>query len=155
MTNDKPVDDESIYMEDKVPSAEEHYTLRKAAGLTPPPRPENEEALQRGYFGVTLRDKSKNDQAIGMGRILGDGMFLFVTDMAILPEYQRRGLGGKILDRLVTYVEEKEPRARLALEADPPGVKLYEKRGFVKQPHRLAMIRSTYWSADGVIKEEK
>ena len=136
-----------IILEDKTPTPAEHYHLRKeAGGLTAPPQPENEEALKRSFFCVTLRDTSTSDnKAVGMGRIVGDGMFLFITDMAILPAYQRKGLGGRILDRLIQYVDETSPKARLSLEADPPGVGLYKSRGFKHQTYSKPMLRSTFW----------
>jgi ribosomal protein S18 acetylase RimI-like enzyme len=136
----------NIVLENKTPSAAEHHFLRsQAGGLTPPPQPENEEALKRSYFCVTLRDTSKDNLAVGMGRVVGDGMFLYIVDMAVLPAYQRKGLGDRILRRILSYVDEHAPRARLALEGDPPGVALYKRHGFKMQTYSKPMMRSTYW----------
>ena len=132
---------------EEVPTAAEHHSLRSSAGLTPPPQPENEEALQKSYYCVTLRDTSKDNAAIGMGRIVGDGIFLYIVDMAVLPAYQGKGLGGKIMKQLVTYVDEHAPRARLALEGDPPGIALYQRHGFKEQTYSQPMLRSIYWPA--------
>ncbi|UZJ51805.1 hypothetical protein CBS101457_001125 [Exobasidium rhododendri] len=132
----------------ETPTGEEHYDLRKAAGLTPPPRPENQDALQRSWYCVTLRDASDGKKrVIGMGRIVGDGMFLYVTDMAILPEFQRKGLGAKTLKLLLKQVDENAPKARLALEGDPPGVNLYQRHGFLHQTFSKPMVRSTHFPA--------
>lgn len=135
----------SILLEEKTPTPAEHCHLRTEAGLTPPPQPENKEALERSWHCVTLRDASKDNEAVGMGRLVGDGMFLFVTDMAVLPAYQGRGLGSKILQALLAHVDQHAPRARLALEGDPPGVRLYERHGFSHQTYSKPMLRSTYW----------
>ena len=130
----------SILLEEKTPTPAEHFHLRKEAGLTPPPQPENKEALERSWYCVTLRDASQDNEAVGMGRLVGDGMFLFVTDMAVLPAYQGRGLGSKILQALLAHVDQHAPRARLALEGDPPGVRLYERHGFSHQTYSKPML---------------
>lgn len=135
----------SIVVEEKTPTASEHHHLRKEAGLTPPPQDINEEALKKSFYCVTLRDSAKENEAIGMGRIVGDGMFLFIVDMAILPAYQRKGLGGLILENLLAYVDKHAPLARLALEGDPPGVALYQRHGFTLQTYSKPMLRSQYW----------
>lgn len=80
----------NIIVEEKTPTAFEHYHLRREASLTPPPQDINEEALKKSFYCVTLRDSARGNEAIGMGRIVGDGMLLFLVDMAILPAYQKR-----------------------------------------------------------------
>jgi GNAT superfamily N-acetyltransferase len=138
-----------ILVLEEIPTSEEHYNLWKGAGgLTLPPRPENSKALLNSWYSILLRDSSTIDnKAIGMGRVVGDGMFLYIVDMAILSTYQRRGLGGKILEKLLIKVDKEAPRARLALEGDPPGVPLYLKHGFLHQTFSKSMVRSTYFPA--------
>ena len=69
-----------------------------------------------------------------MGRIIGDGGWYFhVADMAVLPDHQKKGLGDYILAKLLEEVESKAPgRPYINLIADPPGVKLYARHGFVE-----------------------
>lgn len=137
------MDRAGIIVDEVVPSSDEHYRLRKEGGLTPPPQPENESALARSWYSITLRNDAK--EAIGMGRITGDGMFLIIVDVVVLPAYHRRGLGNMIMERLLQHVDQHAPKARVALEADPPGVGLYQKHGFQMQTYSKPMIRSTYW----------
>jgi GNAT superfamily N-acetyltransferase len=69
-----------------------------------------------------------------MGRIVGDGGWYFlISDMATLPEHQRKGLGDAILKRLLARIKSHAVpgMAYVSLSADPPGQKLYKKNGFV------------------------
>lgn len=67
-----------------------------------------------------------------MGRIVGDGGWYFlVADMATLPQHQRCGIGGAVLDSLLMDIRSRAPRgAYVSLTADPPGRELYLSRGF-------------------------
>lgn len=54
------------------------------------PLPQAEAALRTGLFRVTAFCEGK---AVGMGRLVGDGsMYWYIQDMAVLPEYQGRGI---------------------------------------------------------------
>lgn len=74
------------------------------------------------------------DRPVAMGRVLGDGGWYFhVADMAVLPEHQRRGLGGAVLDYLLEQIRARAPGGALVtLFADPPGRPLYARHGFVE-----------------------
>jgi len=53
------------------------------------------EALPRSLFAVVAVADGK---AVGMGRIVGDGaIFFYVQDIAVLPQWQGRGVGKAIL----------------------------------------------------------
>jgi len=77
-----------------------------------------------------------------MGRLIGDGGWYFhVVDMAVLPEHQRRGLGGVVLTHLLEQIRRRAPRdAYVSLLADAPGRQLYARYGFVESaPGSLGM----------------
>ena len=47
-------------------------------------------------------------KAIGMGRVIGDGGTAFqITDIAVLPEHQGKGLGKRIMAALVAWLKAK------------------------------------------------
>ena len=147
------IDDEYV-LEEKVPSPEEQYNLRKQAGLTPPPRPENEISLKNSFFGVTIR--TKEGEAVSMGRIIGDGaIFLVVVDICTLPHHQRKGLGSKVMRTLIEYTDKNAPNAHLSLLADPPGKVLYKKMGFVENTLETPMVRSTFFKAYARAQKEE
>ena len=72
-------------------SPEDFIRLRIAVGRVAIPLPQAEAALRTGLFSVTAFCEGK---AVGMGRFVGDGaMYWYIQDMAVLPEYQGRGIG--------------------------------------------------------------
>ena len=57
------------------------------------------------YYFISVR---QNEKLIGCGRIISDGhIHALIVDMIILPEYQGRGIGKKILEMLVSHCREK------------------------------------------------
>lgn len=113
----------------QVPGADEFVGLRDVAGLS-----ENTlDAARRGLagtcFSVCVRDSNR---LVGMGRVIGDGgCFYQVVDIAVHPDYQRRGIGLEIMTRLMEQLRENAPKsAYVSLIADGGASKLYEKFGF-------------------------
>ena len=71
-------------------SPQDFIRLRIAVGRVAIPLPQAEAALRTGLFRVTAFCEGK---AVGMGRLVGDGaMYWYIQDMAVLPEYQGRGI---------------------------------------------------------------
>lgn len=111
------------------PDVEEYRALRVLAGLSA----KSAEAASRGLpgtlFAVTVRD-GKN--LIGMGRVIGDGGLNYeVVDIAVHPDYQRRGIGFQIMRALVDWLKQNAPpSAYVCMIADDDAPKLYKKFGF-------------------------
>jgi ribosomal protein S18 acetylase RimI-like enzyme len=65
-----------------------------------------------------------------MGRIVGDGALNFeIVDIAVDPAHQGKGLGRKIMEHLMAWLEQHAPvGAYVSLVADVP--ELYQKFGF-------------------------
>jgi len=77
------------------------------------------------------------------GGVIGDGGWYFhVVDMAVLPEHQRSGLGSAVLTYLLEQIRQRAPRgAYVSLLADPPGRRLYARKGFVESaPDSVGMV---------------
>lgn len=70
--------------------------------------------------------------AVGMGRLVGDGaIYLYVQDVAVLPEHQGRGVGGLIVAELVAWARHHAPdRAFLGLFAAGGTDRFYRRHGF-------------------------
>mgnify|MGYP002597501337 FL=1 len=90
------------------------------------------ETLHRGFENslLTLAAYEEN-RLIGILRAVGDGQtIVFVQDLLILPEYQRRGVGTALLRELLA----RYPQVRqIELNADdsPSLLAFYRKTGFV------------------------
>ncbi|WP_458184917.1 GNAT family N-acetyltransferase [Haladaptatus sp. NG-WS-4] len=141
-TSDDTRDDSTPYeLRDELPTPEEFLTLRKAADMTPRSRDGVERGLPNSVFGVTVvykgserhgddREGSRDCDVVGMARIVGDGgSVYYLCDMVVHPDHQRRGLGTKMMERLMAYLEENAPEsAYVNLMADVEG--FYERFGF-------------------------
>ena len=67
-----------------------------------------------------------------MVRLVGDGsLSCQITDMAVLPDHHGRGLGSRILDELIRWIDLNCPDAYVSGIADPAGERLSVSRGFV------------------------
>jgi ribosomal protein S18 acetylase RimI-like enzyme len=123
----------------QTPSVEDYLRLRAIAGLSPFSRQAAEIGLPRTIFAVQVLHEGS---AIGMGRLIGDGgCFFQVTDIAVDPAHQGRGLGKAIMAALMEHVNNAlPPSAYVSLIADVPANKLYEQFGFVETaPASLGM----------------
>jgi GNAT superfamily N-acetyltransferase len=126
---------------DGPPSVADYLRLRDEAGLSPKRQDQAEVALTGSWAAVHVLH---GDEAVGMGRVLGDGGWYFhVIDMAVLPEHQRRGLGDAILTVLLDRIGRDAPAgAYVNLLADEPGRRLYARHGFEPTaPGSIGMAR--------------
>jgi ribosomal protein S18 acetylase RimI-like enzyme len=102
---------------------EMHDLLRDADMATYPP-PVLEKAFRASHTVVFALDEGK---LIGSGRAICDGVCqAAVYDVAILPEYQGRGIGRKIMDAIL----ERVAGCNIVLYATPGKEGFYEKLGF-------------------------
>lgn len=90
-----------------------------------------EEALKNTLYSVTIYDDNK---IIGYGRLIGDKtIFLYIQDVMVIPEYQNKKIGTKIVNLLIDKVNEYKkinPNIRTYLGASKGKEKFYEKFGF-------------------------
>jgi len=109
------------------PTAEEYVRLRLDAGLSERSIEAARIALPNSFFSVCIRNEAK---LVGMGRIVGDGGCNFeIVDIAVHPDYQRKGLGLQIMTALMEHLRNAAS-AYVSLIADEGAPALYEKFGF-------------------------
>jgi len=111
------------------PGVEEYCELRALSGMSSKTREAAARGLPNTLFAATIRD---GGTLIAMGRVLGDGGCHFhIVDVAVHPGYQRRGLGTRIMDCLMTSIRtHAPPSAYVSLIADDHSPALYRKFGF-------------------------
>jgi ribosomal protein S18 acetylase RimI-like enzyme len=134
-----------------LPSPQTYHDLRKLAGLTPPPLEAVPKSLANSFCSIVAYERKHmlddttpgpEQDAIAMGRLVGDGaLFLILVDVAVHPDHQRRGLGKRIVQTLVNYVDEHAPQAYVSMVADPPAQKLYPLYGFQDVKPSIGMYR--------------
>ena len=121
------------------PSAEDFCRLRKIAGLSARPLAAAEIGLPRSCYGVHILWQGT---PVGMGRIVGDGALNFeIVDIAVDPDHQGKGLGRKIMEVLVSWLNAHAFKGSyVSLVADVP--ELYAKFGFESvRPESEGMAR--------------
>ncbi len=90
-------------------------------------------AFLNSYAVVFLRD---GELLIGFGRAISDGAYqAAVYDVAVLPPYQRQGLGTLIMERLLARITN----CNVILYANPGREDFYLKLGF--RPMRTGMAK--------------
>ena len=90
-----------------------------------------EEALNNTLYSVSIYD---DNNIIGYGRIIGDKtIFLYIQDIMVIPEYQGKKIGTKIMQTLLDKIKEYKrvnPDIRTYLGASKAKESFYEKFGF-------------------------
>jgi GNAT superfamily N-acetyltransferase len=119
----------SYTLKHEVPSVADYINIRLAAGLSR----KSEEAARIGlahslfavvvFFGI---------EPIGIGRVIGDsGCFFEVTDIAVLPAHQKKGVGDMIMRAIMDFLHTKAPKtAYVSLMADHGTPHFYKRYGF-------------------------
>jgi ribosomal protein S18 acetylase RimI-like enzyme len=120
---------DGYHLEVAVPSSDVYRRLRVAAGLSAKSAEGAALGLPNTLFGVTVEF---GGEIVGMGRVVGDGgLFFQVTDIAVDPRHQGRGLGKAIVDEIVEHLKGTAPAgAYVSLIADGEAHRLYAQFGF-------------------------
>ena len=128
---------DGYHLEVAVPPSNVYRRLRIAAGLSPKSAEGAAIGLPNTLFGVTIE---RAGEIVAMGRVVGDGgLFFQVTDIAVDPRHQGRGLGKAIVDAIVAHLKATvPPGAYVSLIADGEAHRLYAQFGF--QPTAPASI---------------
>lgn len=114
---------------------EEYCTLRKSVNWQLFSENQMQQALDNSLYIVSAVE---NEQTVGMGRLIGDGMYYMIADIVVVSTFQKYGIGTNITNMLLKYVEEKTPvggRSSVQLIAEKGKEPFYEKLGFKRIPH--------------------
>ena len=110
------------------PTVEDYRRLRTLAGLSPRSAAAATFGLPNTVVGVVVKHR---DYVVGMGRVVGDGLFYQIVDIAVEPSHQGKGLGKAIVGGLMETLKRQAPaEAHVSLMADGKAHKLYEQFGF-------------------------
>lgn len=123
--------DTTFELLDNVLTAEDFIRLKVATGFIDRPLQQVEKALENGLFNVSAICDGK---VVGMGRLVGDGaMYWYLQEIIVLPEYQGKGIGKCIVNRLIEYIKNTAipgTKVDVGLTAVAGKEPFYEKFGF-------------------------
>ena len=109
--------------------------LRDKVGWIKLTKAQAQEALNNSVKVFTVFD---DDKPIGMGRIVGDGAVIcYIQDLIIIPEYQGKHIGSRLIDKLIEYVNSLiilDSRMMLCLMCAKGREEFYTKHGFIARP---------------------
>lgn len=114
---------------------EDYCRLRESVGWTNFSKEQTQAALSNCLYTVAVFE---NSQAVGMGRLIGDGMYLVIADIVVNPVYQGKGIGSKIVSMLIEYTTKELPdggRTSIQLISEKGKEPFYEKLGFKRIPN--------------------
>lgn len=92
---------DQVVLQNDVLQPQDFVRLRVLTGFADIPIEHAKRALDGGLINVSAK---YGDRLIGMGRMVGDGaMYWYLQEIIVLPEYQKQGVGTKIVNHLVDY----------------------------------------------------
>lgn len=119
----------SIETVHRQPTPAEFAAITAAVGFKPHPEEAIALGLANSFCGVCAVER---ERVVGVGRVVGDGaLHFYLTGIMVAPEFQRRGVGTRIVEALLQRVEQV-PYANTLIEALPlPGLdSFYARFGF-------------------------
>ena len=121
---------------EQTPSAEEFNYLTNSVGWGTRKNNIIDEALKNTLYSLCVYDDTK---LIGYGRIIGDKtIFLYIQDIMVIPAYQNKHIGTKIMENLLKQInvyKKINPDIRTYLGASKGKEPFYEKFGFISRPN--------------------
>lgn len=109
-------------------------TVLKNVGMASYSGEVHRKAFENSHTVVFVFD---SDKLVGFGRALSDGVYqAALYDIAVLPEYQGKGIGRIIIDRIVACI----PNCNIILYAAPGKDTFYEKLQFRKMKTGMALF---------------
>jgi len=120
----------TVAIVERLPNLDEYQGLIQAVGWARiVPTDTAGEALANARFGVVAVD---GDRVVGAGLVLGDGATLaYLKDIMVLPEWQGRRIGSRIVQALLDIIRRTAPGGMLVtLFTGQNLAEFYEQFGF-------------------------
>lgn len=134
-----------VKLVERPPTVAEYRRLRRAASWGEMTEEGLAAGLPNALYSVVLE---LDQEVIGCGRVVGDGgLYFYLQDVIVLPGFQGRGLGARIMEALMAYLDRTaRPGAFVGLMAAEGVEAFYEPYGFRRRPDdRPGMFR--VWDA--------
>ena len=118
---------------ERVLTPDEYFPLRRSVGWSEVSEAAVAASLGRELYSIAL---VHDGRVVGCGRVAGDGgLYFYVQDIVVLPEFQGRGLGARIMDAVMAWLEQHAPPgAFVGLMAAKGYAGFYERYGFRARP---------------------
>ncbi len=124
------------YLENEL-DYETYYHLRESVGWNNYSEKQAKQAMKNTVYSIAVKEEAK---PVAMARLVGDGLYYMIVDVVVAPAYQGQGIGSKLLEMLLDYIENNLPeggRVSIQLVAEKGKEAFYEKLGFKRIPHEF------------------
>ena len=96
-------EEEAFELAERAPTVDEYLRLREAVGWASIGEDELAAGLASALYSCVILHEGK---AVACGRVVGDGgVYFYVQDVIVLPEFHGRGLGARVMDAVTRYLE--------------------------------------------------
>jgi len=118
-----------VRLEHGLPTISEYKKLRDSVGWWKTDEKATEVALSNSLFSVVVVE---NNDIAGLGRIVGDGgLYFYIQDLIVHPEFQKSALGKRLMAELMSYVSANAKSGAFVGLMAAKGLKqYYESFGF-------------------------
>lgn len=125
---------DKIILEEKI-NYDEFLDIIESVGFKTYSKEQVEKALENTMYMVKAL---VDDKVVGIGRVVGDfSIVCCLTDICVRPEYQGRGIGLKIVDKLKSMIENgvnNGEQMQIELVPTAGNEEFYKKAGFKYNP---------------------
>lgn len=97
-----------------------------------------ERAIRATAYSVAAYE---NGQPVGMARLVGDGIYYLLCDVAVAPAFQGQGIGGQLVRRAIAHARQTladGQRCTIVLVSADGKEPFYESFGFASIPNDRA-----------------
>lgn len=115
-------------------NVDDYIQVRDTANFMPYSKSYHKESIKNSLHTCVIY---KDNDPAAIARLVGDNkLTFFIKDVVVKPEYRGMGLGKKVLNDILNYIEENAaPNAYIALMASKESENFYKKFGFIKRPN--------------------
>ena len=111
-----------------------YNVLRKSVGWPEFSAAQAQSALKNRCLNVVA---FAGKEPIAMGSMIGDGIYFLLVDVVVAPDYQGKGIGKEIVERLIQSVKNElstDERCSIHLVSAQGKEGFYKKLGFTEIP---------------------
>jgi len=123
-----------IRLIERSPTAAEYRVLRREVGWAEVDERGVNVALSSTLYSVCAEDRC--GEIVGCARVVGDGgIYLYVQDVIVRPRYQGRGIGARLMDRVMDFIAgTARSNTFVGLMAAEGVIEFYRRYGFEPRP---------------------
>ena len=125
---------EEITFIEQPPTLDAFLNLRVAVGWKLVDREAAQASIDNSLYWVCAFNSQ--NEIVGFVHVIGDGgLYFYIQDLVVSPDYQRRGIGDRLMQYVMAYIQQlPNPNAFVGLMAAKGAEDFYLPYGFIARP---------------------